>query len=190
MLFVNIQFTTGVWGYSIIGAGLAATPGPLSAAMASGPAGRLADRYGHRVVIVPGTVLFAAGILALVLFAGREPNYWAVLFPANVLAGFGVGFTIATLGSAANAFLPAHRFAMGSAFNATCRQIGAALGIAIAVAMLGRPGTEAFVDSFDLAWTFIAVTALAAGALVFVAYRRPPEAPEPDVDVLPAVSVD
>lgn len=173
MLFVNIQFTTGVWGYSIIGAGMAATPGPLCAALASGPAGRLADRYGHRVVIVPGTLLFAAGILALVFFVGEEPNYWPVLFPANVLTGFGVGFTISTIGSAANAFLPPHRFAMGSAFNATCRQIGAALGIAVAVAMLGRPGTRDFVDSFDLAWTFIALTALASGALVFAFYRRP-----------------
>ena len=190
MLFVNIQFTTGVWGYSIIGAGLAATPGPLCAAMASGPAGRLADRYGHRVVIVPGTALFAAGIVGLVLFVGEEPNYWAILFPANVLAGFGVGFTISTIGSAANAFLPPHRFAMGSAFNATCRQIGAALGIAIAVAVLGRPGTRAFVDSFDVAWTFIALTALASGALVLLAYRRPPDAPEPDVELLPAVVVD
>ena len=190
MLFVNIQFTTGVWSYSIIGAGLAATPGPLCAALVSGPAGRLADRFGHRVVIVPGTLLFAAGILGLVVFAREAPNYWAVLFPANVLAGFGVGFAIATIGSAANAFLPPHRFAMGSAFNATCRQIGAALGIAVAVAVLGGPGTQAFVDSFDAAWTFIATTSLASGLLVLLAYRRPPDAPEPDVEVLPSVAVD
>ena len=79
---------------------------------------------------------------------------------------------------------------MGSAFNATCRQIGAALGIAVAVAVLGRPGTRAFVDSFDVAWTLIALTALAAGALVFAAYRRPPDAPDPDVEVLPATVSD
>jgi hypothetical protein len=79
---------------------------------------------------------------------------------------------------------------MGSAFNATCRQIGAALGIAVAVAVLGRPGTRDFVESFDVAWTFVAVTALAAGGLVFLAYRRPPDAPEPDVELLPAVVAD
>ncbi|HUP87161.1 MAG TPA: MFS transporter [Acidimicrobiales bacterium] len=190
MLFVNIQYTTGVWGYSIIGAGLAATPGPLCAAMAAGPAGRLADRFGHRVVIAPGTLLFASGIIGLVLFIGPEPDYWRVLFPANVLTGFGVGFTISTIGSAANAFLPPTRFAMGSAFNATCRQIGAALGIAVAVSVLGRPGSQDFVDSFDTAWSFIASTALAAGALILFAYRRPPEAPEPDVDAVPLLAVD
>ena len=190
MLFVNIQYTTGVWGYSIIGAGLAATPGPLCAAIASGPAGRLADRYGHRVVIVPGTVLFAAGILGLVAFIDPTPDYWRVLFPANVVAGFGVGFTISTIGSAANAFLPPDRFAMGSAFNATCRQIGAALGIAVAVAILGRPGSADFAASFDVAWTFIAVTSLASGALILFAYRRPPDAPEPDVELVPAIAAD
>jgi MFS family permease len=190
MLFVNIQYTTGVWHYSIIGAGLAATPGPLCAAMAAGPAGRLADRYGHRVVIVPGTVLFAAGITGLVLFLHLEPNYWSVLFPANVLTGFGVGFTISTLGSAANAYLPPTRFAMGSAFNATCRQIGAALGIAVAVAVLGRPGRPGFVASFDRAWTLIAASALASGLLILLLYRRPSGAPEPDVEVLPALAID
>ncbi len=188
MLFVNIQFTTGVWRYSIIGAGLAATPGPLCAAMAAGPAGRLADRYGHRVVIVPGALLFATGIIGLVLFAGREPDYWAVLFPANVITGFGVGFTISTLGSAANAYLPPTRFAMGSAFNATCRQIGAALGIATAVAIIGRPGTPGFAESFDVAWSAIAVTAVAAGCLILFWYRRPAEAPDSDIDLVPSVA--
>ncbi len=190
MLFVNIQYTTGVWNYSIIGAGLAATPGPLCAAMAAGPAGRLADRYGHRVVIVPGTLLFAAGILALVVFIRPEPNYWTVLFPANVLTGFGVGFTISTLGSAANAYLPPARFAMGSAFNATCRQIGAALGIAIAVAALGRPDAPDFEATFDRTWIFIAVTALLSGGLILGFYRRPSAAPEPDVELSPAIATD
>jgi EmrB/QacA subfamily drug resistance transporter len=190
MLFVNIQYTTGVWGYSIIGAGLAATPGPLCAAVAAGPGGRLADRYGHRLVIVPGTLLFAAGILGLVAFITPEPDYWRVLFPANVLTGFGVGFTFSTLGSAANAYLPPNRFAMGSAFNATCRQIGAALGIATAVAILGRPGTPDFADSFDTAWTAIAIAALTSGALILFAYRRPPGAPEPDVELVPSLVTD
>jgi MFS family permease len=157
--------------------------------MTAGPAGSWADRFGHRVVIVPGTLLFASGILGLIAFVDVEPNYWAVLFPANVLTGLGVGFTISTLGSAANAFLPPTRFAMGSAFNATCRQIGAALGIAIAVALLGRPGGPDFVESFDTAWLFIAGAALLSGLLILTLYRRPSEAPEPDVPLLPSTGL-
>jgi MFS family permease len=139
---------------------------------------------------VPGTALFAAGMLGLVAFVSSDPAYWSVLFPANVAVGLGVGLTFSTLGSAANAYLPPNRFAMGSAFNATCRQIGAALGIAVAVALLGQPGSPGFVGSFDIAWTFIAATSIASGAVILFAYRRPAGAPEPDVELVPALSGD
>ncbi|MEA3076689.1 MAG: hypothetical protein QOF60_1597 [Actinomycetota bacterium] len=172
-LFVNVQYLVGVWHYATIGAGLAMTPGPLFAAAASGPAGRLADRYGHRVVIVPGTLMFAAALLILAARMGPTPQYWTVLFPASILTGVGVGFSISTLGSAANAFLPPTRFAMGSAFNATCRQVGAALGIAIAVALLGTPGRPDAAAAFDRTWIVLASTSLAAGTVMLLFYRRP-----------------
>jgi EmrB/QacA subfamily drug resistance transporter len=172
-LFVNVQYLVGVWHYETIGAGLAMTPGPLFAAAASGPAGRLADRYGHRVVIVPGTLMFATALLVLAARMGPTPQYWTVMFPASILTGVGVGFSISTLGSAANAFLPPTRFAMGSAFNATCRQVGAALGIAIAVALLGQPGRPDAAAAFDRTWVVLAATSLAAGTVMLLFYRRP-----------------
>jgi hypothetical protein len=50
--------------------------------------------------------------------------------------GIGVGSTISTLGSASNAYLPPQRFAMGSACNATARQIGAAIVVDVVAALL------------------------------------------------------
>jgi MFS family permease len=139
-------------------------------ALVSAPAGRLADRYGHRVVVVPGTLLYALGISLLVWRLPAEPNYWGTYFPAFLLTGFGVGMTIATIGAASNAFLPPTRFAMGGAVNATVRQVGAALGIAIVVALLGEaPGPA----TFDRAFTFVAGTAVAAGLLMWALYRPP-----------------
>jgi EmrB/QacA subfamily drug resistance transporter len=173
MLFVNVQYLTGVWGYTVIGAGLALTPGPLFAAVCAGPAGRLADRFGHRVVAGPGAVLFAAGILLYVLQLEPEPDYWGVFLPGNALAGIGIGFTISTLGSASSAFLPPTRFAMGSAFNATTRQIGAALGIAMVVAVLGTPSPAEAPAAFDRAWTVLAGFGLASGLLMLSVFRPP-----------------
>ena len=49
VLLANILFLTSVWGYSILQAGFAVTPGPLMAATSSALAGRLIDRYGQRV---------------------------------------------------------------------------------------------------------------------------------------------
>lgn len=170
MLFSNVQWLVGVWGYSTIGAGFALTPGPLTAAVFAGPAGRWAERYGHRYVIVPGTLLFAGGMALYALRLTATPDYWAAYFPSNLLVGAGVGMTISTLGSASNAFLPPTRFAMGSAFNATTRQIGAALGIAITVALLG---SGAGLEPFDRTWFSMAGVALVAGAVMLTLYRRP-----------------
>lgn len=188
MLFVNVQYLVGVWQYSVVGAGLAMTPGPLFAAATSAPAGRLADRYGHRVVIVPGTVLFAAGMALLSLRIHPDPNYWSVFFPSSILTGIGVGLSISTLGSAANAFLPPTRFAMGSAFSSTCRQIGAALGFAAAVSLLGTPGRPDAQAAFVRTWGILTGVILLSGLVMLLFYRRPVSAPEPDVPILPGGS--
>jgi len=174
MFFTNIQFLQQVWGYSVIGSGLAMTPGPLLAAAWAAPAGRLAQRHGHERVIVPGIALFTTGIVLLLAFADAEPAYWTLYFPAMVLTGTGVGLTISTVGSASNAYLPPDRFAMGSAFNATCRQVGAALGVASVAAL--RAGSDDPLAGFDRSWWFIAVTAIASGAVMAAFYRRPTEA--------------
>lgn len=188
MLFVNINFLTRVWGYSVLAAGLAFTPGPLMAAAFAIPAGRLADRFGHARVFAPGILLFASGIGVLALGLDADANYWGLYFPASLLTGSGVGFTISTVSAAANAYLPPERFAMGSAFHTTLRQLGAALGIAVAVAILGdtlggaglqATSPSAAMRSFDRAWTFIAVTALGSGTVMALLYRRPTAVREP-----------
>jgi EmrB/QacA subfamily drug resistance transporter len=170
MIFVNVQFLNTVWGYDVTTAGLAIAPGPTMAAIVAAPAGRMADRIGHRLVIVPGTLLFAAGVGASALWLPAEPAYWTTFFPIYIVTGIGVGLVISTLGSASSAFLPAHRFAMGGAFNATVRQIGAALGTAIVVALLGEAGG---VDAFDACFTFVALAGLLSGVLMWVLYRPP-----------------
>jgi MFS family permease len=83
-----------------------------------------------------------------------------------ILTGIGVGLTMPTLASAAAASLPPSRFATGAAVLSMSRQIGAAIGVAVAVAILDSGGG---MDAFDRAWTFMALaslgTALACAAL-------------------------
>lgn len=170
MFYVNVRFLREVWEYSVVGAGLAFAPGPLVSAIVAAPAGRLADRYGHRVVVVPGALLFAAGIAWIVAFVPDHPDYWRTYFPAFLLVGVGVGLTISTIGAASNAFLPPHRFAMGGAVNATLRQIGSAFGVAIVVAIVGDAITP---TESDTAFTFVGIAALASGLLMWALYRPP-----------------
>ena len=61
MFFGLVRFLTEGWGYSTGHAGLLVTPGPAAAAVFSYIGGNLADRFGHRAVMVPGALIFAVG---------------------------------------------------------------------------------------------------------------------------------
>jgi len=169
----NILFLTGVWGYSIVGAGWAVTPGPLLAAAFAPPSGRLADRVGHRALIVPGVLLFGAGIAWLAVGIPTEPAYWSRWFPATVLIGIGVGMTISTLSSAAVTGLPPARFAIGSATNSTARLLGSVLGVALLVAIVGEPSPADAPRVFDHAWMVFAAIAVVAALSALALPRRP-----------------
>src|SRR5215218_18269 len=56
LLLANVLFLTEVWGYSVLEAGFGVTPAPLAAAVAAVAGGRLAERLGPRVVLVPAAL--------------------------------------------------------------------------------------------------------------------------------------
>ena len=165
LILGNVIFLTSIWGYSIFHAGLATIPGPLLTTIVSGPAGKLADRFGHRAVIVPGTLFMAAGIMVL-RSAGPDPDWLGLWLPGASLTGIGIGLAFPTLGSAAVRDIADDRFATASAVNAAFRQVGAVLGTAILVAIVGDPQTlpEALSAS-DGAYLFAAIAALLSGAV-------------------------
>jgi EmrB/QacA subfamily drug resistance transporter len=171
LLLCNVLFLTGIWGYSTVKAGVALTPGPLMAAVAAPIGGRLSDRFGQRVVAVPGALLFAAGALLFALSVEAERSYMSEFLPATLVTGAGVGLSFAAFGSAAVAELPPARFATGSAINNTFRQIGAALGISALIAVLGTASPADGLDGFQRAWALMALTGAVAG-LTAVALGR------------------
>ena len=182
LLLCNVLFLTSVWRYSVLLAGFALVPGPLMA-MASAPVGgRLSDRFGQRVVAFPGGLVFAAGALYLALRVGSHPAYWSEFFPGVLLTGTGVGLTFSGFSSAAVARLPRDRYATGSAISTTSRQIGAVVGIATLIAVLGTPSAADAMHSFDRAWLLMVVTGTGAGLLGLALGRvraRSVEAAEP-----------
>ncbi|NLT06930.1 MAG: MFS transporter [Solirubrobacterales bacterium] len=174
----NVLFLTSVWGYSVLTAGLAVLPGPVATTIVSGPAGRLADRVGHRAVVLPGALLFAAGVLVL-RSAGAEPDYVGTWLPGTALTGIGIGLAFPTLGAAAVRDVPDDRYATASAVNAAFRQIGAVLGTAILIAIVGDPASLAETLAVaDRAYLFAALAGALAG-LVTLALGRPTARPAP-----------
>ena len=101
----------------------------------------------------------------VVLFVDRTFVLWAVAGLALPF-GLGVALTFPVLSAAAVAGLPAERFAAGGALNQTARQLGAVLGVAILVAILGTPATPAAaVDAFHRAWVFAAAASLVSAGI-------------------------
>lgn len=169
----NIIFLTGVWQYSVLHAGLATVPGPLLSAIVAGPAGRLADRFGHRAVIVPGTLVYALGLLIL-RSADIHPDYLGTWLPGQALTGIGIGLAFPALGAAAASAIPAGRFGVASAVTSAFRQFGAVLGTAILIAIVGDPATREAADvAAGHAYLFGIGGSLAAGVAA-LALRRPP----------------
>lgn len=159
----NILFLTNVWQYSVLNAGLAVVPGPLFSAFIAGPAGKLADRLGHRVPIVPGTILYAIGLMIFV-GAGTEPNYLGIWLPGQILVGLGIGLAFPTLGAAAASQLDEARFAPASAIISAFRQFGAVVGTAALVAIIGTPTSLLAADqAAGRAYTFGIIAVLLAG---------------------------
>jgi EmrB/QacA subfamily drug resistance transporter len=183
LLLANVLFLTGVWRYSLLQAGFALTPGPLMAALGAPIGGRLADRFGQRVVALPGGLLFAAGALGLAASTGAEPSYVTDLLPWQILTGFGIGLSFSAWGSAAVAELAPSRYATGGAIVGALRQIGAVLGIAVLVAVIGAPAAADPVRPFHEAWLLIAATGVAAATIAVglgrVRARDPEAVPAP-----------
>ncbi len=174
MLLGNILFLTSVWHYSILRAGLSVTPGPMMVAVVSGPAGRLANKYGFRPVLIVGFTFFVAGLLCYALRVGLHPEYLAEWLPATLLSGLGIGLTFPVLGAAAVSSLHPERFAVGSAVNQTARQVGGAVGVAILVVILGTPHSlDSALSSTRNLWLFCALMAAASGLASVGIGRRP-----------------
>jgi EmrB/QacA subfamily drug resistance transporter len=165
MVLAAALFLTGVWGYSVLKAGLALAPGPVMAAVGSVAGGRIVSRAGVRAAAVPGGLLFAGAMTALAVWMTPQSHYLTHYLPWNLLGGLGVGLTIASLSAAVAASLPPQRFATGTAIFSMARQIGIALGVAVLVAIVAEPSAADPVGVFQTAWTAMA----AGGLLVAVA---------------------
>ena len=149
MFVGTVLFLTNVWQYSTLEAGLLIAPGPLIAAIVAGPAGRAADRIGHRPMLVAGGLVFAAANVLRALDTGLDREVLELWLPSLILTGIGVGLTLPTLSSAAVHGLAPTASRFGSAVNQTVRQLGAVLGVALVIALLGSPSPADLLDAFD-----------------------------------------
>jgi len=174
MFFGLVRFLTEGWGYSTGQAGLLVTPGPAAAALFSYIGGNLADRFGHRAVMVPGALIFAIGGAWLALGIGEEPAIWTVWIPAVLLLGVGIGLVFPNFQSAAVHGVPEARFGVAAAAIQTVVRLSGTIGIALAVVLVGSVVAADPVADFDpLWWTLVLLGLLSAAVSLGIDTRSP-----------------
>lgn len=165
ILLGGVLFLTGVWGYSVLKAGLAFFPGPAMAGIFSVIGSRIGARFGTGPVAATGCVFLILGGLWWFFQMGDVPNYLTENLPGQILVGIGVGLVLPNVAAAVASTLPPGSLATGTAVLSASRQVGAALGVAILVAILGAAAVGGTADDFDKAWLMIAISAGIAGVI-------------------------
>ena len=171
----NVLFLTGVWRYSVLQAGLALTPGPFVAAAVAVPTSKLVLRIGHRPVLVAGGLIWGAAVLWFVETVGTTPEFLREWLPGMIFLGIGAGTLLPNISSAAVASAPGQSFATATGMNSVARQVGAALGVALVVAIIGTPSPLEAEAAFRHAWTFGSICLFTAGLGCLLVGRVPVE---------------
>jgi EmrB/QacA subfamily drug resistance transporter len=168
--FATPLFLQNVWMWSTVKAGWV-----LAAAMTLGfisiPAGRWADRRGYWGVLVMGALIASGGMVwwVVVLTDGAEP--WTGLLPGLFLFGLGAGFVGLPGTGAALVSVDDTELGMANAAHQTIRRLVQAMGVAVAVAVLGSRSADS-VTNFKWVWAVTGAGYLFSALVIFVAYPR------------------
>ncbi|MEZ5232062.1 MAG: DHA2 family efflux MFS transporter permease subunit [Acidimicrobiales bacterium] len=167
--FTTPLFLINVWHYSALAGGGAVAIG-MVVSFVSVPVGQYSDRHGYRTVLFVGGLVAAAGMAVWVVGVGAEANFWTAYLAGLVLFGLGAGMVGIVVTNAALAGLPDGELAAANAVFQTIRKLVGAIGVAIAVALLGSRSTDS-VDAFRKVWIMIAVGYLLS-SLAIIPYRQ------------------
>ncbi|OBI98912.1 MULTISPECIES: MFS transporter [Mycobacterium] len=134
VFYLLIQYLQLVVGYEPLPSALALAPVVVPIVGISLVAPWLADRFGLRLLTVPGLLAIAAGIF----WASRldvDFAYTDFLWPLLIM-GTGLGLCMAPATAAIVAATPVEKHGVAAAVNDAAREVGAAVGIAIAGSVL------------------------------------------------------
>lgn len=170
-------------GLSPLETGLLVMPGGLIMGLAGPVIGKAFDRFGSRLLVLPGSIGMVLALAGFTQISATMP-YWQILalhtlLMVSLAATFTPCFTLGMGG------LPAHLYSHGSSMLGTLQQVAAALGTALVVTVMsarstrlvdeGTAAVPAQVSGMKLAFAVVAVLSLLA---VAVAWKLPNRVPD------------
>jgi predicted MFS family arabinose efflux permease len=171
------------FGVSITVSGLMLLPQTIAVFVLGIAAGRMAQRFGSKNLVIAGSLISA---VAALLIAIEHDHQWS-MFLITALNGVGLGMAFAAMSNLIVAAVPAHQTGVASGMNANIRTIGGALGaaaVASVVAAGAAPGAlpqeSGYTNGFLVLTGALVLSAVAA--LFIPTIRRDPRThTEPDV---------
>ena len=173
-IFLITQYMQFIRGWGTLSTGARILPVAMSIAVGSVVGTLLATRFGTRVVVMSGLVLFGAGFAWIAV----APTYmsYSVIVLQMLMMGTGLGLTTAPATESILSVLPAAKAGVGSAVNDATREAGGTLGVAI----IGSIFTSLFARHLASTAAFHALpaaTTASAGASVGTAVHVAASAP-------------
>jgi EmrB/QacA subfamily drug resistance transporter len=175
VFFFLALYMQDILHYSPLEAGVRFLPSTLMIVTIAPIAGRMADRFGPRWLIVAGLLVIAASLYSFTGIA--VDSSYGELLPGFMLLGIGIAMTMSPMTSAAMNAVPVEKAGIASGVLSMFRMIGGSLGVAITGAIFqGAVGTanfetagpQDFVDALSQAMAVSGAVAL-AGA-IFAAF--------------------
>ncbi|GAA1718785.1 MULTISPECIES: DHA2 family efflux MFS transporter permease subunit [Dietzia] len=124
-----------VLGTTTLESGLALLPGGLLMGVLGWFVGRLFDRIGPRPLIIPGSILAAAGLWGMYVSFSAESSL-AIVVVWHMILSVGLALLFSPLLTSALGSLPPHLYSHGSALLNTLQQVAAAAGTALFITVM------------------------------------------------------
>jgi EmrB/QacA subfamily drug resistance transporter len=175
LLFLNALYLQQVRGMSAFHTGLFTLPLAVAMAVCAPISGKLVGSYGPQPVLLAGGAGF---VISTLMLTGLSPQTSTpLMLAAYALFGTGLGLVNPAISNSAVAGMPLSQAGVAAAIASTSRQVGSALGVAIAgtVVVASRANGIDFSSATHPIWwvmTACGAVVLAAGFAANTAWAR------------------
>lgn len=135
-IYVLPLFLQNLRGYTAMETGLILFPSAIASGLMMPISGAVFDKFGAKVVTVPGLLIVAAATYIMSKFSMDTPTTTITLIAA--LRGVGLGFAMMPVNTAAMNAVPRHLFGKATALSTTVRSIMQALAITFMTTLISN----------------------------------------------------